>query len=436
MTTSVETEIPRRAEPGAKHAPFTEAGAAVTALLGTRERLDVVVIGGAQAGLSVGYHLARAGLRFVILDGGARIGDSWRQRWDSLRLFTPARLDGLDGLPFPAPAHAFPTKDEMADYLERYADHFRLPVRTGMKVTRVCRDGAGYLVEANGETFAARHVVVAMATYQQPSLPAYAGALDGTIVQLPARDYRNPGQLRPGPVLIAGAGNSGAEIALELGRAGHHIFMAGRDVGAIPFRMSTFIGHHLGRFVLRVVFHRLLTVRTPIGRKVRPKAIAHGGPLIRVKSPDLKAVGVERTPRVMGVKDGRPLLEDGHVLDVANVVWCTGYRASHGFLELPIFDAQGEPRHEGGVVAGQPGLYFVGLHFGYAMSSTMIHGVGRDARRIAKVIRQRLSATRSAPADGRAAAGLDADDGAAAHGQAGRAAGLAANLTVGPHVGT
>lgn len=354
------------------------------------ERIQTVVIGGGQAGLSVGYHLARRGVPFVILEAHERIGDAWRKRWDSLRLFTPARFDGLVGMPFPASPHSFPTKDEMADYLEAYAARFRLPVRTGLKVDRVSRRGDGFLVTAGDVSFEAEQVVVAMATYQKPQVPAFAPQLDPGIVQLHSSDYRNPGQLREGGVLVVGAGNSGAEIALELARRGHPTWMSGRAVGQVPFRVNGLPARlFLLPLVLRVLFHRVLTVDTPVGRKVRPKIVSQGGPLIRVKSRDLAAAGIERVPRTVGVRDGRPVLEDGRVLDVANVVWCTGFHPGFSWIDLPVLGERGEPVHERGIVPKEPGLGFVGLHFLYAMSSTMIHGVGRDAEHIAEAIARR-----------------------------------------------
>jgi len=357
------------------------------------ERFDAIVIGGGQAGLSVGYHLAQRGLRFVILDASARIGDSWRKRWDSLRLFTPARYDGLDGMPFPAPPDSFPTKDQMADYLEAYAARFSLPVRSGVRVERVYAEGGGYMVEAGGRTLRSPHVVVAMANYQHARVPAFADDLRSDIVQLHSSAYASPSQLRPGAVLIAGAGNSGSEIALEAVRE-HPIFMSGRDTGHIPFRIAGFLGRlFLVHLVIRVIFHHVITVSTPIGRRLRPKLLRGGGPLIRVKPKDLAARGVVRTPKTVGVRDGLPLLEDGRVLDVSTVVWCTGFHPGFSFIERPILDEHGEPRHEGGVVPGEPGLYFVGLHFLYSMSSEMVHGVGRDAERIVGVLAQRLGAT-------------------------------------------
>ncbi len=384
------------------------------------ERLDTVVIGGGQAGLSVGYHLARRGLRpFVILEARERVGDVWRERWDSLRLFTPADHSSLDGMPFPAPPHSFPTKDEMADYLEAYAARFRLPVRTGVRVDRLTRHEGRYLVEAGERRIEADNVVVAMAGYQRPKVPAFARELDPSIVQIHSFDYRNPGQLRAGPVLIVGAGNSGSEIARELAPR-HEVWMSGRDVGQIPFRVESFLGTRLlVRLVLRGIFHRVLTVRTPIGRRVRPKVLHIGGPLIRVKRVDLERAGVRRAPRTTGVRDGLPLLEDGRTLDVANVVWCTGFDPGFDWIDLPVFDGV-DPDQESGVVRASPGLYFVGLHFLHALSSAQIHGVGRDADRVARAVAARAAARRRAGAEARAAAGAGATPGpGAARGAAG-----------------
>ena len=362
-----------------------------------RETSQVIVIGGGQAGLSVGYCLARLGISFVILEAEPRIGDSWRNRWDSLHLFTPAKYDGLIGWPFPAPSFAFPTKDEMANYLEAYAKRFDLPVRTGTRVTHVSRDAAGYIVDTGDRLFQADHVVVAMASFQAPRVPDFASSLDPGILQLHSRDYRNPKQLREGGVLITGAGNSGAEIAMEVARSSHQTWLSGRHPGHVPFRVDSWLARVVLPVLFRVVFHRILTVDTPLGRRARPNALSKGGPLIRVKPADLDASGVQRTPRVTGVRDGRPLLADGRVLDVANVIWCTGFHPGFSWIDLPtsIQGTDGEPVHERGIVPAEPGFYFVGLHFLYAFSSTMIHGVGRDAERITGVIAKRIAAARN-----------------------------------------
>jgi putative flavoprotein involved in K+ transport len=361
------------------------------------ERVQVIVIGAGQAGLSVGYCLARQGLSFVILDANARIGDSWRKRWDSLRLFTPAKYDGLIGMPFPAPPFTFPTKDQMADYLEIYARHFNLPVRTSVRVDRLRREGSLYVVEAGNRRIEADHVVIAMATYQAPRVPEFARAVDPSITQLHSSDYRNPGQLRRGDVLLVGAGNSGADIAIDVSRS-HTTWLSGRHPGHIPFRIESRMARLILPFLFRVVFHRILTVDRRIGRRGRRTFISKGHTLIRVKPADLAAAGVNRVPRVTGVRDGKPLLADGRVLDVANVIWCTGFHPGLSWVDLPrpIYGEDGEPIHERGIVPGEPGLYFVGLQFLYSASSTMIHGIGRDAERIVDTIAERVQKSSAA----------------------------------------
>ena len=229
-----------------------------------------------------------------------------------------------------------------------------------------------------------------MASYQTARVPRFASELAPEIVQLHSIDYRNLGQLKPGPVLVVGTGNSGAEIAVEAARAGRTVYFAGRVTGDIPFRIEGRAARLvLATFIFRVLFHRVLTVDTPMGRRARRKMLSMGTPLIRTREEDLAKVAVTRVPRVERVEHGLPVLADGRTLDVPNIVWCTGFNLGLSILDLPIFDAMGEPRHERGIVTEQPGLYFVGQHFLYAMSSMMIHGVGRDAERIAKAIAAR-----------------------------------------------
>lgn len=351
------------------------------------QRYDVVVIGGGQAGLSTGYHLQRQGVRFVILDAHARVGDAWRKRWDSLKLFTPAWLSSLDGFPMPAPRHELVSKDAMADYLEAYAARFALPIRTSTKVQRLSRRGSGFLVQCEKVDIEAERVVIAMASFQQQRVPELARELRSDIVQLRSSDYKNPSQLQKGRVLIVGCGNSGAEIGMDLVKT-HSVTLTGTPSGEVPFKMTGFWGRLvLARLLMRVVFHRILTIKTPFGRKARPKMMFHATPLIRTKTKDLVAAGIQHiTQRVVGVRDGLPLLETGETLEVENVVWCTGFSAAHSFIDLPIFDQAGHPMHEAGVVTQEPGLYFVGLPFLFSMSSAMIHGVGRDAERLSKLI--------------------------------------------------
>jgi putative flavoprotein involved in K+ transport len=356
------------------------------------ERVETLVLGGGQAGLAVGYHLSQRDLPFLIVDANERIGDSWRKRWDSLRLFTPARYNALPGMAFPGPAHSFSTKNEVADYLEAYAARFELPIRTGVRVSRLSRNGSRFVVEAGDGRFEAQNVVVARASYQAPQVPDFAHELDAGIVQLHSGEYRNPSQLQAGPALVVGVGNSGAEIAIEVVRE-HPTWLAGKETAHVPFRIEGVPARFVFLPLLfRFIGHRVLTVRTPIGRRMRPRLLAHGAPLVRVKPKDIAAAGVERVPRVVGVRDGLPLLEDDRVLEAANVIWCTGFRPDFSWIDLPVFgeeDHPVEPVHQRGIVPGAPGLFFVGLFFLYAMSSGFLPGVGRDAEHVVKGIASR-----------------------------------------------
>jgi putative flavoprotein involved in K+ transport len=348
---------------------------------GTRERIETIVIGGGQSGLAVGYHLTRQGRPFVILDANERIGDSWRKRWDSLRVFTPARLDGLPGMQFPASASSFPTKDEVAEYLAAYAARFDLPVRTGVRVDGLSRFGDRFVVTSGDRRFEADNVVVALGAYHNPRVPMFAPELDPAIVQMHSSEYRNPSQLQAGGVLVVGAGNSGAEIALEASR-GHQTWLSGRDTGHEPVRAGSGPDTLVTPLMWFVATH-VLTVRTPVGRKVQRMFRSRGIPLARVRRKDLTAAGVALVPRTAGVVDGSPILEDGRVLDVANVIWCTGFAPDLTWIDLPVFNEDGDPVHNRGVVDSEPGLYFIGMYFLYALSSVLIGGVGRDAKHVA-----------------------------------------------------
>ncbi len=355
------------------------------------ERVDTIVVGGGQAGLAVGYHLRRLGLPFVILDAGDRVGDAWRNRWDSLRLFSTRRYSQLDGMPLPGPPHGFPTKDEIADYLEAYAGRFALPVRGGVRVDSLTCDGTHFVLRTGADTLEAHNVVVAMSTDQVPWTPPFASALDPAILQLHSAQYRSSSQLQDGAVLVVGAGNSGGEIAIELA-ADRSILLAGDIKAHVPVRVErVFARYVVLPLLFRFVGHRVLTVRTPMGRHRRHKLLTEGSPLVRVKPRDLDTAGVQRVARLTGVRDGRPQLADDTTPDVSSIIWCTGYRPDYSWIDLPVFD-DGRPGHQRGIVHRQPGLYFVGLPFLYAMSSGFLRGVSRDAAFVAdNIARHKMS---------------------------------------------
>jgi putative flavoprotein involved in K+ transport len=350
--------------------------------IGTDLDIDTVIIGAGQAGLTTGYHLQRRAIPFVILDANTRIGDHWRRQWDTLRLYSPSHYDGLPGLPFPAPRWTFPGKDDVGDYLETYARTFDLPVRLQTRVQALDRDDDGYVVTTDRGRFTCRNVVVATGTFgRTPLVPDLAAEIDPTVLQLHSSEYRRPGQIGAGAVLVVGASHSGTDIAYELAET-HPTILAGRDCGEIPPRLDSRRMHVLFP-VLIFAWRHVLTRRTPMGRHEMSHVRFHGGPMLRVKRSDLAARGVERvTSRIEEVRDGKPVV-DGEPRDVATVVWATGFRQVFDWIHLPVLGDDGWPREMRGVVDEAPGLFFCGLSFQYSFSSMILPGVGRDAAYVA-----------------------------------------------------
>ena len=364
--------------------PASGRGDPVSGAVARVERFDVIVIGGGQAGLAAGRELSARDLDFVILDGESRVGDAWRRRWDSLRLFTPAAYSGLPGMRFPAAPDHLPDKDEVADYLERYAERFELPVRLNTRVESVGFDGERYVVRAGGRVLEAGSVIVATGPFQRPRVPAPAARLAPGIRQLHSSAYLNPFELPDAPTLVVGAGNSGAQIALELARF-RKVWLAGRDTGHLPRRV-------LGRDIFSWLWPVLTraTVDTRLGRRMRERA-RRGDALIGIHPRDLARDRIVRTGAVTEVRDGLPVA-DGVPIEARVVIWCTGFASDYRWIDLPVFDDAGNPRHRRGVAESQPGLFFVGLPFQHDRTSALIGGVGRDAAFVAERVAHRAEA--------------------------------------------
>ena len=351
------------------------------------ERHDIIVIGAGQAGLATGYHLAHQGVDFLILDRHQRVGESWRRRWDSLRLFTPARMDGLPGMAFPAPPDHRPSKDEVADFLEGYAERMRLPMRLGVTVERLTDSSAGghgFDVTTDHGTYRAERVIVASGAWHEPRVPPFAAQLDDGVLQLHSSELRSVSQLQSGSVLVVGGANSGAEIA-AMAAPDHETWLVGRDTGQMPFDIDARVADVAASVVWFAANH-VVTVRNPIGRRAIAAMRDHGSPLERVRKRDLESAGVKRIyARVSGTQDGLPVLADGRVLPVRNVVWATGFRHDLPWIQLsdPVVGADGWPAHRLGVSTRVAGLYFVGLPYQTSFASALLGGVGRDAEHIA-----------------------------------------------------
>lgn len=355
-----------------------------------RETTEVLVIGGGQAGLATGYHLRRAGIPFLIVDGEARVGDTWRRRWDSLRTFTPARYNGLPGMRFPGDPHAFPGKDAVADFLADYARTFDLPVRSGTVVESLrAGDGGGTHVAtlAGRGQIQAAQVVLATGAFRVPFVPPFAAALDPSIRQLHTSAYRNPSQLRPGPVAVIGASNSGADIALEIALAGAHpVTLIGRSTGSLPFDPEGRLGRWLDPLIWFGANH-VLSRGNPFGRRAVREVRGHGEPVERARPDVLRAARVDRIElKATGVRRGRLVLADDRTIEAANVVWATGFRPDYSLVDGLALEPDGWPAQANGVLAGVGGVYVVGLAFQTRLASQLIGGVGRDAEQVVRTI--------------------------------------------------
>ena len=341
-------------------------------------QVEVLIVGAGQAGLAIAQILGRAGLSYRIVDRGARVGGSWRERWDSLRLFTPGPVSGLPGMAFPPTAGFVPTKDEMADYLEAYARRFAIPVELGSPVGALRREARGLVAASSAGEIVARRVVVATGTFQRPHLPALARDLGPAVFQLHSAAYRRPSQLPPGPVLVVGAANSGAQIAADLAgdRAVH--LSIGKRLPTPPQKMrESLIAWRFAAF--RSVHLRFLE---PSGL---PWPIGLAKFVIPAPERLAREHGVTLLPRAVAARGTEILLEDGRSLAVASVVWATGYRPDHGWIALDAFDAAGAPRCERPL----PGLYFLGQ----LGSARLLPGVAAAARRLARrMLRDRADA--------------------------------------------
>ena len=361
-------------------------------------RTGTLIIGAGQAGLAAAYHLTRRGLPFVILDADERIGDHWRKHWDSLRLFSPAKVDGLPGMAFPASAFHFPTGREMGDFLEAYADRFGFPVESATTVDHVrqAEDGS-FEIAVGARRIRADQVIVATGAFRQPRVPDLASSLDPSIRQLHSSEYRNPSQLRDGPALVVGLSHSGADIAVELSKT-RPTYLSGTSAGQFPINATDTKRSLLGWLVVRFLATRVFTLGTPIGRRMAPHINQGGAPLLRVRSGDLQAAGVIRSDaRTTGVAEGKPMLADGQVLDVANVIWATGFRPDYGLIDVPGFvGGDGWPIGARGVSSAAAGLYFLGVPFQWAFGSMNVFGAGRDARFVVDRIAERVTDRRPA----------------------------------------
>jgi putative flavoprotein involved in K+ transport len=354
------------------------------------KRVDVAVVGGGQAGHAIGYHLARAGCRFVILEAGESVGTAWRERWDSLALFTPRRYSSLPGLPFPGDPDGYPGRDDVIAYLEEYAARFELPIQFGSRV-RSLRPGDGaYALALDDRQLEADQVVVATGPFQVPSVPPLARDLAPEVFQTHSTGYMRPGDVPEGRVVVVGGGNTGYQIAKELAATRDVHLAVGSRQKPLPQR---FLGRDLFWWLTRT---RLIekTVDSRIGRKLERRDTLIGSSPRELR----RRYGVELKPRVVAASGRTLTFEDGSRLDADAVIWATGYRSDHSWIEAPVLGPDGRVQHRRGITP-LPGIYFLGLSWQHTRGSALIGWVKDDAEFIAAEIQAARASERVPEAD-------------------------------------
>lgn len=343
------------------------------------ERKDVVIIGAGQAGLAMGYHLSQQGLDFTILDAATEPAAAWRSRWESLKLFTPARYCGLPGRDFPGDPESYPSRDDVIDYLEAYARDFALPVEFDSAVRRLRKVDDGYLVELDDRSYAADQVVVATGPFQVPRVPArIAEGLDPRVTQLHSSRYLSPSDLPSGRVLLVGGGNTGYQIAEELAGDSNrevHLSVGSRQV---PLPRRPF-GREL--FSLLETTGMMATpVTSRLGRLLKDREA-----LIGSSPRQAKRQGIRLKPRTRSASGWEIVFDDDTTLAVDGVIWATGFDTDHAWIDAPIFDSAGRVAHARGVT-GSPGLFFLGLPWLHTRGSALLGWVKDDAAHIAQQV--------------------------------------------------
>jgi putative flavoprotein involved in K+ transport len=340
------------------------------------DRREVIVVGGGQAGLAIGYFLARQGRRFTILEAADAPAAAWRARWESLVLFTPVRYDSLPGLAFPGHPDAYPRRDDVVAYLDAYARHFELPVELDRRVRCIRRVDDGYLVGLDDRTCEADQVVIATGPFQVPRVPALGERLDADVVQLHSSAYRRPQDLPPGPVLVVGAGNTGFQIAQELAESCEVHLSVGSRQTPLPQRI---LGRDLFRY-LEATGLMAKTTASRIGRRMQ-----HRDTLIGSSPRGARRHGVRLRGRTVDASGAQVSFSDGTRLTVSTVVWATGFGLDHSWIDAPVFDENGGLVHQRGVTSS-PGLYFLGMPWQHTRGSSLLGWVKDDAEYLAHQI--------------------------------------------------
>lgn len=368
---------------------------AVDASGGLPARVDVLIVGGGQAGLGMAYRLRGTGATTLVVDDRARTGDVWRERWRSLVLFTPKRFAALPGLPLPAGTSYYPRREEMADYLETYARVHDLPIVHRTRVTSVRREGADFIVECErgGEqkTVRARAVVIASGPFQYPRVPRVAAGLDASVAQVHSSTYREPADLPVGRTVVVGGGNSAAQLAVELA--------ASREVTMVAPAPPWFIPERVLGVTVYWPLKLFGILSSPADSRISQYIHSRGDGILGTEAKRAVRQGRMRlrSSRVVDAAGTSLILVDGSRLEVDAVLWATGFRTHYPFVHIPeALTEHGAPLQSGGV-SPVPGLYWLGLPWQTRLDSSILHGIAADSRDLMAPLRDHLRAVQPLP---------------------------------------
>ncbi len=346
---------------------------------------DTIIIGSGQAGLSAAYYLKKADQNFVVLTKDNRVGDNWRKRWDSLKLFTPAFYNNLPGMSFLSEDPDYlPDKNETGDFLETYSKEFKLPIKFNNEVIEIVRDGNLFSIKTKTEIYHTKNVIVAAGAFQTPFIPEFSKDISESVFQIHSSFYKNPNQLKEGNVLVVGAGSSGLQISTEIKNESEIkriVWLSGPDTGTFPRKL---FGIDIYHFLAPTIFK--IPTKTFLGKIVKAVSYRHGDLALRPTYKKMIKSGVKRIGRTIGVKNGFPITEKSIPLEIENIIWCTGFKNNFNWIKLNIFNENGFPIHTRGIINKEPGIYFLGLHFQHTISSSLLGGVKKDAEFIINFI--------------------------------------------------
>ncbi|PEK41185.1 oxidoreductase [Bacillus toyonensis] len=343
--------------------------------------LDAIIVGAGQAGLTMGYYLKQEGYNFLLLESGNRIGDSWRNRYDSLQLFTPREYSSLPGMILKGEKNEFPHKDEITMYLEEYAQYFQLPVQLQTEVLKIKKEKDIFELHTSKEILQSKKVIIASGGFQQPFIPLFSQHLSSHIFQAHSSQYKSPSQIPKGRVLVVGGGNSGMQIAVELAKT-HEVTMS-------ISHPLTFLPLHLFRKNIFNWLEKLGLLYAEVNTKRGKWFQKRKDPIFGFEGKKLIRSGaIKLQEKVVSVSSNNIMFQNGDTYSAESIIWSTGFAQDYKWIEIEkAVNEKGFPNHIKGI-SPVKGLYYIGLPWQSQRGSALICGVGKDAAYVLSEIKK------------------------------------------------